>query len=101
MGCHALLQGIFLIQGSNQSLLRFLYRRWILYRLSHQGSPDHRTLTFNLQDWKLQNVNKSLKKGAKQLGTTRGSYRMTMWEDLEGMIWLEKGGEMKLHLFSI
>ena len=34
--CHALLQGIFPTQGSNPS---FLHRRWILYHLSHQGSP--------------------------------------------------------------
>ena len=36
VGCHALLQGIFLTQGSNPGLL---HCRWILYRLSHQGSP--------------------------------------------------------------
>ena len=36
MGCHALLQGIFPTQGSNPSLL---HCRWILYRLSRQGSP--------------------------------------------------------------
>ena len=34
-GCHALLQGIFQTQGLNPSLLHW---RWILYRLSHQGS---------------------------------------------------------------
>ena len=34
--CHALLQGIFPIQGSNPALL---HCRWILYHLSHQGSP--------------------------------------------------------------
>ena len=33
--CHALLQGIFPIQGWNQGLL---HCRWILYCLSHQGS---------------------------------------------------------------
>ena len=33
---HALLQGIFPAQGLNPSLL---YCRWILYHLSHQGSP--------------------------------------------------------------
>ena len=39
VGCHALLQGIFLPQRSNLGLL---HCRWILYRLSHQGSPpDH------------------------------------------------------------
>ena len=36
MGCHALLQGIFLTQGSNPGLP---HCRWILYHLSHQGSP--------------------------------------------------------------
>ena len=36
VGCHALLQGIFPIQGSNPGLL---HCRWILYHLSHQGSP--------------------------------------------------------------
>ena len=36
VGCHALLQGIFLAQGSNPGLPN--YRR-ILYLLSHQGSP--------------------------------------------------------------
>ena len=33
VGCHALLQGIFLTQGSNPGLL---HCRWILYCLSHQ-----------------------------------------------------------------
>ena len=36
VGCHALLQGIFPIQGSNPG---FLHCRQILYHLSHQGSP--------------------------------------------------------------
>ena len=35
-GYHALLQGIFLTQGSNPGVL---YCRQILYHLSHQGSP--------------------------------------------------------------
>ena len=34
--CHALLQGIFLTQGSNLGLP---HCRRILYQLSHQGSP--------------------------------------------------------------
>ena len=34
--CHALLQGIFLTQGSNPGLLHY---RQIIYCLSHQGSP--------------------------------------------------------------
>ena len=36
VGCHALLQGIFSIQGLNPDLP---HCRWILYCLSHQGSP--------------------------------------------------------------
>ena len=35
-GCRALFQGIFPTQGSNPGLL---HCRWILYQLSHQGSP--------------------------------------------------------------
>ena len=36
VGCHALLQGILATQGSNPVLL---HCGWILYCLSHQGSP--------------------------------------------------------------
>ena len=36
VGCHSLLQGIFLTQGFNLGLLHY---RWTLYHLSHQGSP--------------------------------------------------------------
>ena len=36
VGCPALLQEIFATQGSNPSLP---HCRWVLYRLSHQGSP--------------------------------------------------------------
>ena len=36
VGCHSLLQGIFPTQGLNLGLLSC---RWILYHLSHQGSP--------------------------------------------------------------
>ena len=36
LGCHFLLQGIFLTQESNPGLQ---HCRQILYRLSHQGSP--------------------------------------------------------------
>jgi len=36
VGCHALLQEIFLTQGLNPGLL---HCRQILYHLSHQGSP--------------------------------------------------------------
>ena len=36
VGCLALLQGIFPTQGLNPGLL---HCRWILYQMSHQGSP--------------------------------------------------------------
>ena len=36
VGCHALLEGIFPIQGSHPGLL---HCRGILYHLRHQGSP--------------------------------------------------------------
>ena len=36
VGSHSLLEGIFPTQGSNLGLLHF---GWILYQLSHQGSP--------------------------------------------------------------
>ena len=41
MGCHYLLQGIFLTQGSNLGLL---HCRQILYCLSHQRNPEIHTL---------------------------------------------------------
>ena len=40
MGCHALLQGIFLTQGLNSGVLNC---RQILYHLSHQGSLTEKT----------------------------------------------------------
>ena len=43
VGCHALLQGIFPIQGSNPGLL---HCKWILYHLSHKGSPYLLTTVF-------------------------------------------------------
>ena len=50
VGCHSLLQGIFLIQGLNLGLL---HCRQILYCLSHQGSPTVQSL---LQLFKLVNL---------------------------------------------
>ena len=50
MGCHFLLQGIFL-QGSN---LGFLYFRQILCHLSHQGSPSIRYGQYNFSERKPQ-----------------------------------------------
>ena len=46
LGCHSLLQGIFLIQGLNLGLL---HCRWILYWLSHQGNP----CDFSYYSWKI------------------------------------------------
>ena len=42
-GCHSLLQGIFLTQGTNPGLLHC--RQKILYRLSHQGSQRSQDIT--------------------------------------------------------
>ena len=39
VGCHFLLQGTFLIQGWNPSLLCLLHCKWILYSRCHLGSP--------------------------------------------------------------
>ena len=39
VGSHFLCQQIFPTHGSNLCLLCFLHCRWILYFLSHQGSP--------------------------------------------------------------
>ena len=46
VGCQAILQGIFLTQGSNPGLL---HCKQILYHLSHQGSP-----TNSISDEKFQ-----------------------------------------------
>ena len=39
VGCHALLQGIFLIQGSTCISYVFCIGRWVLYPQGHLGSP--------------------------------------------------------------
>ena len=46
VGCHTFLQGIFPTQGSNPGLPRCM---WILYHLSHQGSPPIWVLGFFLK----------------------------------------------------
>ena len=43
VGCLSLLQGIFFTKGSNPGLP---HCRWILYHLSHQGSPSLSSSTF-------------------------------------------------------
>ena len=40
VGCHFLLQGIFLTQGSNLCLLRLLHCRWILYQWTNRKATD-------------------------------------------------------------
>ena len=45
VGCHFLLQRIFLIQGSNLPLLCLLHCRWILYPLNHWGSPEQESIS--------------------------------------------------------
>ena len=45
MSCRFLLQGFFLTQGSNPCLLCLLPCRWILYLLSHWGSPCYHYLS--------------------------------------------------------
>ena len=56
VGCHPLLQGIFLTHGLNQGLL---HCRQIVYHLNHQGSPGqgwvcgHNSDYNNIQAWKL------------------------------------------------
>ena len=46
VGRHALLQGIFLIQGLNPYVLGLLIDRRVLYHLCHLGSPGVRLLFF-------------------------------------------------------
>ena len=53
VGCHFLLQGIFLTQGSNRSLL---HCRQTLYHLSHQGSPAIYLISLDLWFHYLQKV---------------------------------------------
>ena len=47
VGSLSLLQGIFPTQGSNPGLPQY---RWILYRLSHKGSPNMHTNTPQIYD---------------------------------------------------
>ena len=46
VGCHTLLQGIFLSQGSNLGLPNYKH---ILYDLNYQGSPRGHTIHQNLK----------------------------------------------------
>ena len=90
VGCHALLQGIFPIQGSSPGL----YGRWILYRLSQQGSDicyqQFLFLVFSLKKWKVYlQTHKKIVQGcpqklySKKLETTqiftRGKWSKKLW----------------------
>ena len=50
MGCHFLLQGIFLAQESNPGLL---HCRQILYQLTYKGSPFYNPIKFALLDYNI------------------------------------------------
>ena len=51
VGCHALFQGIFLIQGSNPRILRHLHCRQILYCWATWEALQSATSTANLDVW--------------------------------------------------
>ena len=63
VGSHSLLQRIFLTQGSNPGIL---HCRWILYHLSHQGSPPRATRC-KAPDWTLGELSSSLQTGSWQV----------------------------------
>ena len=74
MGCHALLQRIFLTQEVNPSLLHLLHCRWVLYLLSPWGSPfskngARKTGQPQTQEWNctttLHHIQKSTENGLK------------------------------------
>ena len=48
VGCHFLLQGIFLTQGQNSDLLSLLHCGQVLYHLSHKAKPLAPVTTTNL-----------------------------------------------------
>ena len=58
VGCHSLLQEIFPTQGLNLHLLCLLHCRWILYPLSHQGSPSQTILVIKKEKKSLSALNK-------------------------------------------
>ena len=53
MGCHFLLQGIFLTQGSNPGLL---HHRQILYRLSYKGRPVLQGMVYTKYTWEISSL---------------------------------------------
>ena len=80
VGCNFLLQGIFVTQGSNLSLLHY---RWILYSLSHQRSP-----FWSISSCKTQALSVSLELKA----SGKGEYLMaTMTRLILGGSWCQWG----------
>ena len=81
MGCHFLLQGIFLTQGLNPGLLHCRQR---LYHLSHQGSlvkaePDVKNLGEQLQGGQIEKV---ILQAEKELSLTRKMVQWKPWDPL-------------------
>ena len=84
VGCHFLLQGIFLTQGSNSGLL---HCRKILYRLSHQGSLAIYSIG---QYFKKQNVKTAFHFGMRQV---------VWWGIRPSKIWLPRAKKILKWLF--
>ena len=73
VGSHSLLQGIFLIQGSNLGLLPC---RQILYHLSHQGSPAS-------NDWSVQGYKDLINLPQFRISLQdHSSFRALLWDQL-------------------
>ena len=99
VGCHFLLQGIFLTQGSNPGLP---YCRQMLYRLSHQGSLSLSFVKHYFKN-KIKNNRESIfwwKEGDKEDGGPgKGCLVRTEHCELSGMVRLggcwERGGDKR------
>ena len=77
VGCHALLQGISLTQGLNLSLP---HCRWILYHLSHQGSP-------RMLEWEAYSFSRGSSQPRNWIGVSRIAGRFfTSWATREVII---------------
>ena len=85
VGCHALLQGNFPTQGSNPGLL---HCRWILYHLSHQGSPKEYICMANLRSDIFYNLSKGRKR--------RGQQRMRWLDGITDSMDMGLGGLREL-----
>ena len=90
VGCRVLLQGIFLTQGSNPSLL---HCRWILFQLSYQGSLNPQSPPF----WPCGRRLASLTPwGAKYVSVPSGSGCILLYPLLcnleRGLLWASSTG---------